>query len=321
MPTEGVRRRIRGAGLDLALTEYGDHNHPTVLLVHGFPDTSAVWIPVAQLLATAFHVVTYDVRGAGASDAPLRRADYVLGLLVADMAAVIDVVSPDRPVHLVAHDWGSIQAWEAVTSGRLAGRIASYTSISGPPLDHAALWGRRHRNLHPADLRLALGQAVHSWYIAFFHLPFLPRLAAWGTRSQRLWARALHRIEGTDADGAWPAATFGADFAHGVQLYRANVIPRFRYPTARHTDTPVQIVVPLKDRYVTPALINGLEDWSSTVWRRPVDAGHWVIRTHAVEVAGWVSQLIDYVDDGTESPDLARWRVLPSPTGPATQPT
>ncbi|TCN35797.1 hypothetical protein EV644_11452 [Kribbella orskensis] len=33
---------------------------------------------------------------------------------------------------VLAHDWGSIQAWQIVTSERLRGRIASFVSISGP---------------------------------------------------------------------------------------------------------------------------------------------------------------------------------------------
>src|ERR1700691_2096541 len=107
--TDVTRRRIRGSGLDLALSERGDRARPTVVLVHGFPNTSGVWEPVARRLSERFHVVAYDVRGAGDSDVPDRRADYTLPVLVEDMAAVIAAVSPAAPVHLVAHDWGSIQ--------------------------------------------------------------------------------------------------------------------------------------------------------------------------------------------------------------------
>ncbi len=135
------RRRVQGSGLELAVAEYGDTSAPTVILVHGFPNTSAIWAPVAQNLARDFHVATYDVRGAGASDVPRTRMGYALSILVEDMAAVIDHVSPDAPVHLVAHDWGSIQGWEAVTTPLLTERIASYTSISGPPIAHAATVG------------------------------------------------------------------------------------------------------------------------------------------------------------------------------------
>jgi pimeloyl-ACP methyl ester carboxylesterase len=307
--SEAVRRWVHGYGVDLAVTERGDRGRPTVVLVHGFPDTCAVWAPVAQLLAGEFHVVAYDVRGAGHSGVPDNQAGYALPMLIADMAAVINDVSPDSPVHLVGHDWGSIQGWEAVTSDLLAGRIASFTSISGPPLDHAALWARRHRTRQLADLREALRQATHSWYIALFHLPLLPELVTGGLRVQRRFSVALHRRRGRLSDEPPDRSTLGDDFAHGLRLYRANVRQRFRHPTQRHTETPVQIIVPMADRYVTPPLLNGLETWSSLVWRRESDAGHWIVRTHPDQVAQWVRDVITFVDEGTEPHELARCRV------------
>jgi pimeloyl-ACP methyl ester carboxylesterase len=213
----------------------------------------------------------------------------------------MEATSPDRPVHLVAHDWGSIQGWEAVTTKELASRFASYTSISGPPLDYAGLWARRHRTPRPSDLLRSVRQALHSWYIAFFQLPRLPELLARNSRVARLWAKALHRIEGATTDERWPAPTFSADFAHGVELYRANVRSRMAHPEARHTDVPVQLVIPLRDRYVTPALLDGLDGWTSEMWRRPIDAGHWIIRTQPDTIATAVREIIAYVDQGTES--------------------
>ncbi len=155
------------------MNERGERGRPTVVLVHGFPDTSAVWIPLAERLAGEMHVVSYDVRGAGRSDVPASRAGYALPLLVEDLAAVVDQTSPDALVHLVAHDWGSVQGWEAVITRGLADRFASFTSMSGPPLDHAALWARRHCSLNPGVLWQLLNQALHSWYIAYFQLPLL----------------------------------------------------------------------------------------------------------------------------------------------------
>jgi pimeloyl-ACP methyl ester carboxylesterase len=305
-----VQRRVRGHGVDLAVTELGDRVRPTVVLIHGFPNTSAVWAPVAQLLATGgFHVVAYDVRGAGDSGVPTRQSDYALPALTEDLAAVITEVSPDSPVHLVGHDWGSIQGWEAVTGELLANRIASFTSISGPPLEHAALWARRHRTRRLSDLRLALRQAAHSWYIALFHLPLLPELVSAGLRVGHAVLPALRR-RGPSSDEPPRRSTSGEDFAHGLRLYRANVRQRFRHPTMRHTDTPVQLVVPMADRYVTPALLDGLENWSSLVWRRESEAGHWIIRTHPDQVARWVREVVAFVEEGSEADDLARSRIV-----------
>jgi pimeloyl-ACP methyl ester carboxylesterase len=308
-PGAFVVRQVGGGGVDLAVAELGERGSPTVLLVHGFPDTSAVWAPVAQLLASAgLHVVAYDVRGAGDSGVPDKQSDYALAVLIEDMAAVITEVSPDTPVHLVGHDWGSIQGWEAVTTELLAGRIASFTSISGPPLEYAALWARRHRTRRLSDLRLAMRQAAHSWYIVLFHLPLLPELVTTGLRFRR-GVSAARRRWGLSSNQPPHRSTLGDDFAHGLELYRANVRQRFRHPTTRFTDTPVQIIIPMADRYVTPPLLSGLEKWSALVWRRESDAGHWIIRTHPDQVAKWVRQVIAFVEEGSEADDLARSRV------------
>jgi pimeloyl-ACP methyl ester carboxylesterase len=286
-----TERRVQGRGVELAVTERGDPEQPTIVLVHGFPDTQAVWRPVAELLASDFHVVTYDVRGAGQSGTPTRTADYRLALLVADMGTVIDAVSPEHPVHLVGHDWGSIQGWEATTDPVVGRRVATYTSISAPPLDHAALWARRHFRGSPRSWGEALRQGLHSWYIAFFHLPFVPQLARLTVNRQR-WARSLLRVEGLVATDDWPAATLASDVANGVALYRANVRPRFRSPQVRRVDTPIQLIVATKDHYVTPALLEGLEEWSSQFSTMEVPTGHWIIRTHPEVVAEAVRQLI-----------------------------
>src|SRR4051812_22182803 len=119
-------------GVRLAVQERGAAGAPTVVAVHGYPDDHRVWQGVADDLAVDHRFVTYDVRGAGASDAAPARVGYRLDRLAEDLAAVLDAASPDRPVHLLAHDWGAIQAWHAVTDPRFAARVASFTSISGP---------------------------------------------------------------------------------------------------------------------------------------------------------------------------------------------
>jgi pimeloyl-ACP methyl ester carboxylesterase len=74
------------------------------------------------------------------------------------------------------------------------------------------------------------------------------------------------------------------------------------HPEARHTDVPVQLVIPLRDRYVTSALLEGLEDWTSAMLRSPVDAGHWVIRTNPDIIAAAVRKFVAHVEKHAESP-------------------
>uniref|UniRef100_UPI0005B82398 alpha/beta fold hydrolase n=1 Tax=Paraburkholderia acidipaludis TaxID=660537 RepID=UPI0005B82398 len=62
----------------LAVYASGPAGAPPVILVHGYPDSAAVWTPLRRELETRYRVIAYDVRGAGASDAPRARRAYRL---------------------------------------------------------------------------------------------------------------------------------------------------------------------------------------------------------------------------------------------------
>jgi pimeloyl-ACP methyl ester carboxylesterase len=290
-------RTVAGhGGLPLAVQERGREGGPTVLLVHGYPDDHAVWDLVADRLDADHHVVTYDVRGAGASGVPADRAGYRLDALVADMAAVVDAVSPGRPVHLVAHDWGSIQAWAAVCDPDVATRFASFTSMSGPSLDHVGAWIRARLRPGGGRWRQLGGEAVHSWYIYAFHTPLAP--LAWRRGLARLWPTILERREGAAVDDRWPGPDLAADAARGVDLYRANMLQRTARPAAVHTDVPVQLVVPAGDAFVTPGVLDGIEALATTLTRRDVGGQHWLPRAKPDQVARWVADHVAAVEAG-----------------------
>ncbi|GAA4154196.1 alpha/beta fold hydrolase [Actinomadura keratinilytica] len=284
------RRRVRGDGVDLAVYEQGDPSRPTVLLMHGYPDTHAVWDEVAERLADRFHVVRYDVRGAGASSRPRGRRRYTLDYLISDLEAVLDATAPDKKVHLAGHDWGSIQGWEAVCT--VPQRFASFTSISGPCLDHVAHWMRRRlRRPTPRNLRQAAGQALRSWYIYAFQTPLLPEVL-WRAGAARVFARALEAGEGVPPRPGHPARTLPRDGAVGVRLYRANMRQRLRRPRERRTDVPTQVIVPTRDLFVSPHLVAGLAGRAPDLSLRTVDAGHWVPRSRPELVAEWIAEHI-----------------------------
>ena len=123
----------------LYVKTWGSSEKPALVLVHGYPDNQEVWELVIQQLQQDFYIVTYDVRGAGQSSIPKRIRDYRLEQLSRDLESVVNAVLPDRAFHLAAHDWGSIQSWESATEAKFRGRLLSYSTISGPCLDHAAL--------------------------------------------------------------------------------------------------------------------------------------------------------------------------------------
>lgn len=270
------RRTVTSGGVDLAVFELGDPTAPPVLLVHGYPDTHRVWDVVAEDLAADHHVIRYDVRGAGASGWPKRLRGYLMDQLADDLFAVADAVRPDRPVHVAAHDWGSIQSWHAATDDRATARIASFTTMSGPCLDHVGHWFRR-RFSHPTPRNVTqlVGQELKSWYIAVFHVPLLAP-AAWRHVLADRWGEILRATEDVQPRPGHPAATLRTDAVRGIGLYRANMLPRLTRPTERFARIPVQLITLTRDRFVSPALAGAdLDRWVPDLQRREIAAGHW----------------------------------------------
>ena len=289
------RLDISADGVRLAVYCWGRADAPPLLLVHGYPDNHTVWLPLISELADDYRIIAYDVRGFGASQKPRRRQDYRLKKLANDLEAVIRATSPDRPVHLLAHDWGSIQCWEAVTEPRMQPLLASFTSISGPCLDHVGHWmrDRLKPKRRTGALRQLTGQLLSSWYIGFFHIPLLPELC-WRLGLDRAWPWLLARLEGLP--NMPPSTSQRADGMHGIHLYRANFFRCLFRPRLRSTEVAVQLIVPLRDRFVRPQLFDGLSRWAPNVTRREADAGHWQLLARPQKMADWMRQFTAMVE-------------------------
>ncbi|WP_436917786.1 alpha/beta fold hydrolase [Acinetobacter schindleri] len=254
----------------LAVRTFGDISKPALVLVHGYPDHQEVWKNVIVYLPDYF-IVTYDVRGAGDSSIPKYIRDYRLERLSMDLEEVVNAVLPGQSFHLVAHDWGSIQSWESVTDPRFEGRILSFTTISGPCLDHAAFW---MRNQFKHNRSRFFKQLSKSWYIAMFQLPWLAP-TAWNFFNPERWGKIIRELEGKE--GLPLNQNIVKDGKYGVGLYRANFIPRLLKPRERYAICPVQVIVLKRDNFVSPQLVDEMPKWVQTFSRVELDANHWAI--------------------------------------------
>ena len=266
------RRTVAASGAELAVFEYGREpgpDVPTLVLVHGYPDDHRVYLPAIRELAATHHVVAFDTRNAGASAVVGSPGDFTLKTLADDVFAVLAAVGA-RDVHLVGHDWGSIQCWAVVQDARAAGLIGRYTSISGPDLRHFSRW--MHARLRTLRSWPELGgQLLRSWYVGAFLVPVLPE-AAWRLFLTRRYERVARRDVGTDP-------------LRGLALYRANFFSSRNWPPGARVTMPVQVVVPLKDPFLSPALVEGLESWVDDLTVVRVDSGHWWPATRPAEFA------------------------------------
>ena len=97
--TDGTRLHVR---------EWGRRDAQSIVFVHGWSQCDLCWAhQVRGALAERFHLITFDLRGHGRSDAPAEAGRYSDDLVWADdLAAVLEAVSAQRPV-LVGWSYGA----------------------------------------------------------------------------------------------------------------------------------------------------------------------------------------------------------------------
>lgn len=207
---------------------------------------------------------------------------------------MIDSLGVDE-VHVVGHDWGSIQGWAAVTDDAVTGRIASFTSISGPHLNYAGRFLRSPRT--PRAVADVVRQVLASSYIWFFLCPGAPEVAF----RSRAAVKAFEAVELIGRSGARGrrAATLRSidDYLNGLNLYRANMPGPILAPPARlpQTKVPVQVLVARQDYFVTPALQRFTGSIPADGRVVPIEGGHWAVASHPDVVARLTGEWIDLI--------------------------
>ncbi|GMK47442.1 hydrolase [Paenibacillus glycanilyticus] len=120
-----------------------------LLLLHGFPQTSAMWKPIIERLAGQFRIIAPDLRGLGGVPGP--SGGYDKHTLAADVKAIVDAEFGEQPIMLCGHDMGAYVAYAYALNYR--------TSIKGLVTVDAPLPGT------------AFGDGImtnpRTWHIAF----------------------------------------------------------------------------------------------------------------------------------------------------------
>jgi len=145
----GIRSRFVDDvnGLRIHMLEAGyergnqNHDHPCVLLLHGFPELAYSWRKVMLPLACAgFHVIAPDQRGYGRTTGWNADYDGELGAfrmlnLVRDALGLISALGYRSVAALVGHDFGSpVAAWCALIRPDVFRSVVLMSApFAGPP--------------------------------------------------------------------------------------------------------------------------------------------------------------------------------------------
>jgi pimeloyl-ACP methyl ester carboxylesterase len=282
-------------GVRVAVYEHGNPDGPPLVLVHGWPDSHVMWDGVVPLLADRFRIIRYDNRGVGKTSAPKDASAYSTVGYADDFAAVVAELSPGAPVHVLAHDWGSIGMWEYLSRHGASDRVASFTSVSGPSADHTLTYlrGGLRRPYRPKSFLQAGSQFARLGYMVVFTIPVLPALAI-----RTFGADVIRRyVTGVPEPQRHYSDNFPADAANSIKLYRANVFKSIARPRRDHyVDVPVQLIVNTCDPFIRPHAFDHIKDWVPRLWRREIKAGHWSPMSHPHVLAESVREFVDVVD-------------------------
>ena len=147
-----IRARVGGSG-------------PPVLLVHGYPQTHAIWHRMGAPLAARFRVVAVDLRGYGDSEKPPTTADhspYSKRAMAQDLVDVMDRLGLGA-FHVVGHDRG----------GRVGHRLA--VDHPGRALSLTVLDISPTLAMYEAT-DLAFARAYYHWFFLIQPAPLPERL-------------------------------------------------------------------------------------------------------------------------------------------------
>ncbi|MDK3256068.1 alpha/beta fold hydrolase [Blastococcus capsensis] len=156
MPGELLRTDVGDLTFDVRVD--GPEDGRPVLLLHGFPQTSASWAAVTLLLAEAgLRTYAPDQLGYSPGARPGEVAAYSmqnLAQVTADLMAALEIPVAD----VVGHDWGANVAW--TLAAWHSDRVRSLTAVSVP-----------HPAAYTAAFRIDPEQKERSAYIRLFWQP------------------------------------------------------------------------------------------------------------------------------------------------------
>lgn len=176
--------QINGVALHVVLA--GPTSGKPLILLHGFPEFWFAWRhQIDHFVSSGYRVIIPDQRGYNLSEKPAEIASYSIDVLAKDVVGLLDTVANSK-AFVVGHDWGAAVTW--YLAARYSDRVDRTAILSAP---HPRVF-IRNLIMNPAQLR-------RSWYMFFFHLPWLPELIL----HRRDWALLVRVLRNTSPPGVF----------------------------------------------------------------------------------------------------------------------
>lgn len=274
-PADGLVR-VRAGQLDFrARIANFDADGETVIMLHGFPQTSAAWQPLIEAAASrGYRALAVDQRGYSPGARPAGVDAYTIERLVGDVLAIADRLDIRR-FHLVGHDWGAAVGWGVAMAH--PERLHSWSALS---IGHSAAFVDAVRN-DPEQRR-------KSAYFLLFRLPWLPEaLLSWG-RHRLLWRTMYRFMPASHTDEYLGVFAEAGALTAALNWYRAMGRGAGLRAEPR-VSVPVLFVWGNRDPAAGRTAAENTERFVSGEYRFvELDAGHWLLERRTDEVVSAV---------------------------------
>jgi len=125
-------RKITIGTLEFDCRVSGSKTDELIILLHGFPETSIMWLPLLEDLASqGFYCVAPNMRGYSKNACPKGKKEYNIDKLSKDVLDLAQSLG-EETFHLIAHDWGAVIGWYLAATQPTV--LLSYTALSVPHL-------------------------------------------------------------------------------------------------------------------------------------------------------------------------------------------
>jgi pimeloyl-ACP methyl ester carboxylesterase len=259
-----------------------------LLMLHGNPTWSFYFRPLIDAFRKTHRVIVPDHMGCGLSDKPgLNRYDFRLRSRIADLAALIEHLNPDRPITLIAHDWGGMigLGWVLNHTDRVKRMVfmntAGFFPPGGKPIPRRLKW---LRTPNPVMERAVL------------HLNLFARAALFMAPRKRLAAEVRSGLIAPYDRPSHRLATL--KFVQDIPLNEADpsgdIVAGVEKHLTRLTRCPVLLVWGAHDFVFDRAYFDE--------WRRRVphaeahwltEAGHYLLEDAPLKVAGLIGEFLN----------------------------
>jgi pimeloyl-ACP methyl ester carboxylesterase len=160
------QRLALSTGVELDVYTAGDPNNPSLLFLHGFPESHRTWRHQIAAFSDRYYCIAPDQRGYRGSSKPQEVEAYTVDKLTADIFAVADALNVQE-FTICGHDWGGAIAWSVA----LNGQPGAFNPAWAGRVPRAVIANAPHPYLFQRLLITDMEQRAASQYIRAFRDP------------------------------------------------------------------------------------------------------------------------------------------------------